>query len=136
MSLNVEGVHKENCWHRYVLWIKMFYVHFWGAFFSFMHSTFESFFPEFRPKNDSKILLGEISQEHLTLNNQHSSDVLKTSRTWRYNAKIQQFIVTARNVWMGITNALLSSNEIASKTIGRSMTLKGMNISWTAWLPG
>lgn len=136
MSLNVEGVHQENCWHRYVLWIKMFYVHFLGCFFLIHAFDIWKFFPEFRPKNDSKILLGEKSQEHLTLNNQHSSDVLKTSRTWRYNAKIQQFIVTARNAWMGITNALLSSNEIASKTIGRSMTLKGMNIRWTAWLPG
>lgn len=51
-----------------------------------------------------------------------SSNVFKTSRTWRYNAKIQQFKVTARNLWMGITNVLLSPNEIASKTIGRIET--------------
>lgn len=142
----------------------MFYVHFLGAFFLIHTFVIWKFFSKFRPKNDSKILLGEkkpgtfneqlrsdipdafgyillvldgtlyfggwysnysifsvplmlyIVHVHVVdhddgitcvppphphhvkktkkemfqkKNNQHSSDVFRRSRTWRYNAKIQ-----------------------------------------------
>lgn len=140
----------------------MFYVHFLGAFFLIHTFVIWKFFSKFRPKNDSKILLGEkkpgtfneqlrsdipdafgyillvldgtlyfggwysnysifsvplmlhstctcswswwwdykctpphphhvkkTKKEMFQKNNQHSSNVFRRSRTWRYNAKIQ-----------------------------------------------
>lgn len=51
----------------------MFYVHFLGAFFLIHTFVILKFFSKFRPKNDSKILLGE--KKPGTFNEQLRSDI-------------------------------------------------------------